>query len=177
MTRRPATALAVGLIVIVTVAAIVAIRLVAANSKATPAAGQTTQAIDRGTVSAPGPSDPAPSVRDNTSHPPLAATHSPLAHPHSGSITEQEWHTGANTFSDPRNASGLGPKIAAGQYVRVSCRLHDPSIASANPGGYWYRIASPPWNNQYYAVANTFLNGDPWNGPYTHPTDLSVPTC
>jgi hypothetical protein len=69
----------------------------------------------------------------------------------------------------------MGPKIAAGAYVLVSCKLYDPSIASANPGGYWYRIASSPWKNLYYAVANTFLNGDPWGGPYTHPTDFSVP--
>ena len=71
----------------------------------------------------------------------------------------------------------MGPKIAPGAYVLVSCKLYDPSIVSANPGGYWYRIANSPWDNQYYAVANTFLNGDPWGGPYTHPTDLSVPNC
>jgi hypothetical protein len=46
-----------------------------------------------------------------------------------------------------------------------------------NPDGYWYRIASPPWNDRYYAPANTFMNGDPWNGPYTHNTDLKVPNC
>ena len=91
--------------------------------------------------------------------------------------TEQEWHTGANTFTDPNNASGMGQKIAPGQYVQVTCKLFDPSIGSASPGGYWYLIASSPWDNQYYAVANTFLNGDPWGGPYTHPTDLSVPNC
>jgi hypothetical protein len=30
------------------------------------------------------------------------------------------------------------------------------------------RITSP---------ANTFMNGDPWNGPYTHNTDFAVPDC
>ena len=96
---------------------------------------------------------------------------------HSAPHTEREWHTGAGTFSDPHSASGPGSKIAPGQYVLVSCKLYDPSIASIKPGGYWYRIASKPWNNKYYAAANTFLNGDPWGGPYTHPTDLDVPNC
>ena len=111
--------------------------------------------------SAPAPSSPAPA-------PSSAAP---------ATYTEQEWHTGANTFTDPNNASGMGTKIAPGQYVQVTCKLYDPSIGSASPGGYWYLIASSPWDNQYYAVANTFLNGDPWGGPYTHPTDLSVPDC
>jgi hypothetical protein len=99
------------------------------------------------------------------------------AHQGSGSRTEQEANTGANTFSDPHNASGKGPEITPGKHVFVSCKLNDPSIASVNPGGYWYRIASAPWNNHYYAAANTFLNGDPWGGPYTHPTDLGVNNC
>ncbi|MEW2255313.1 hypothetical protein [Streptomyces sp. NPDC047869] len=45
------------------------------------------------------------------------------------------------------------------------------------PGGYWYRIASPPWSDTYYAVANTFLNGDPPEGPYSHDVDEKVPDC
>lgn len=91
---------------------------------------------------------------------------------------EQEGHYGANTFTDPYNASGMGPnKIPAGAWVQVSCKVYAPAIQSANPDGYWYRIASSPWNNAYYAVANTFMNGDPWNGPYTHNTDWNVPNC
>lgn len=82
-----------------------------------------------------------------------------------------------NTFTNYHNASGMGPQIAAGQWVEVSCRVYDPTIASVNPDGYWYRIASPPWNNAYYAPANTFMNGDPYGGPYTHNTDFSVPLC
>jgi lysophospholipase L1-like esterase len=82
-----------------------------------------------------------------------------------------------NTFTNYHNASGMGPQIAAGQWVEVSCRVYDPTIASVNPDGYWYRIASSPWNNAYYAPANTFMNGDPYGGPYTHNTDFSVPLC
>jgi GDSL-like Lipase/Acylhydrolase family len=82
-----------------------------------------------------------------------------------------------NTFTNYHNASGMGPPIAAGQWVEVSCRVYDPTIASVNPDGYWYRIASSPWNNAYYSPANTFMNGDPYGGPYTHNTDFSVPVC
>jgi hypothetical protein len=82
-----------------------------------------------------------------------------------------------NTFTDYHNASGMGPAIAAGQWVQVSCKVYDPTIASVNPDGYWYRIASAPWNNAYYSPANTFMNGDPYGGPYTHNTDYSVPNC
>jgi hypothetical protein len=82
-----------------------------------------------------------------------------------------------NTFANYHNASGMGPAIAAGQWVQVSCRVYDPTIASVNPDGYWYRIASSPWNNAYYAPANTFMNGDPYGGPYTHNTDFSVAVC
>lgn len=82
-----------------------------------------------------------------------------------------------NTFLNPHNASGMGPAIAAGQWVQVSCKLYDPYIQSVNPDGYWYRIASSPWNNSYYSPANTFMNGDPYGGPYTHNTDFAVPNC
>jgi hypothetical protein len=82
-----------------------------------------------------------------------------------------------NTFTNYHNASGLGPAIAAGQTVEVSCKVYDPTIVSVNPDGYWYRIASSPWNNAYYSPANTFYNGDPVGGPYSHNTDFAVPNC
>lgn len=82
-----------------------------------------------------------------------------------------------NTFTNYHNASGMGPAIAAGQWVQVSCKVYDPTIASVNPDGYWYRIASSPWNSAYYSPANTFMNGDPYGGPYTHNTDFAVPNC
>jgi surface antigen len=91
--------------------------------------------------------------------------------------TELEGHNGTNTFSDPTTATGQGAFIGAGQQVQVACKVYAPQIASVNPDGFWYRIASSPWNGGYYAPANTFMNGDPWTGPYTHNTDFSVPTC
>jgi hypothetical protein len=82
-----------------------------------------------------------------------------------------------NSFTNYHNASGMGPAISAGQWVQVSCKVYDPTIQSVNPDGYWYRIASAPWNNAYYSPANTFMNGDPYGGPYTHNTDFAVPDC
>ena len=129
-----------------------------------------------------GPARPAP-VDDALPTPtpapapaPPAPTPAPAGPPPSWS--EQQGSLGANTFTNPYNASGLGPRIAASQWVQVSCKVYAPQIASANPDGYWYRIASGPWNNQYYAVANTFWNGDiPGQKPYTHNTDWAVANC
>ncbi len=72
----------------------------------------------------------------------------------------------------------MGVKIQPYQWVAVSCKVYAPQIVSANPDGYWYRIASPPWSNVFYAVANTFWNGDiPGQKPYVHNTDFAVPEC
>lgn len=129
------------------------------------------------TVSTTPPQAPPATPTSAASTPAPAQTTPAAAPPSPTTYAEQEWHTGANTFTDPHNASGMGIKIAPGQWVQVTCKLYDPTIVSSNPDGYWYKIASSPWNNQYWACANTFLNGDPWGGPYTHPTDLSVPDC
>lgn len=83
-----------------------------------------------------------------------------------------------NTFLNPYNASGMGARIGPYQWVEVHCKVHAPQIVSANPDGYWYRIASAPWNGSYYSPANTFWNGDvPGRTPYTHNTDFSIPDC
>jgi hypothetical protein len=97
--------------------------------------------------------------------------------PSATTYSEQEGHHGVNTFTDYDNASGPGPFISPLSTVQVSCKVYDPTIASVNPDGYWYRIASSPWSNEYYAPANTFFNGDPIDGPYTHNTDFAVPDC
>jgi len=97
--------------------------------------------------------------------------------PPSSLYPEQEGSRGANSFSNYHNASGFGAFVNAAQWVNVSCKVYDPFIDTVNPDGYWYRLADSPWNNQYYAAANTFMNGDPWGGPFTHNTDFNVPDC
>lgn len=153
--------------------------------------GQWVSCSDRGGIGAgsgPPPADPAPVAGGEGS-----ATTAPGGTPTGPSSgggtvatpppaprtwTQQQGSLGANTFTNPYNASGMGAKIPAMAYVQVSCKVYAPQIVSANPDGYWYRIASAPWNNQYYAVANTFWNGDiPGQKPYTHNTDWAVPNC
>jgi lysophospholipase L1-like esterase len=128
---------------------------------------QTLPAGTPGAPPAPGGSTGSPSPGGNPPPPPPPANH----------LEQETPNHPVNTFTNYHNASGMGPPIAAGQWVEVSCRVYDPTIASVNPDGYWYRIASSPWNNAYYAPANTFMNGDPYGGPYTHNTDFSVPVC
>lgn len=102
----------------------------------------------------------------------------PTPAPAARTWSEQQGSLGANTFTNPYNASGMGVKIQPYQWVAVSCKVYAPQIVSANPDGYWYRIASAPWSNAYYAVANTFWNGDiPGQKPYVHNTDFAVPDC
>jgi cutinase len=137
--------------------------------EALPAAAPETVTVPAPTsgATAPTPTSPAPSPPSEGGSPPPPANH----------LEQETPNHPVNTFTNYHNASGMGPQIAAGQWVEVSCRVYDPTIASVNPDGYWYRIASAPWNNAYYAPANTFMNGDPYGGPYTHNTDFSVPLC
>ena len=91
-------------------------------------------------------------------------------------VQETVWSPiGVKTFSDYRQALGLGEPLREGQTVNVSCRVSQAFIGSAQGG--WYRIASPPWNDHYWAPANTFLNGDPVNGPFNRLYDSQVPAC
>ena len=145
------------------------------------------QTLPVGTTGAPPPAAPASSGGGPTSQPPTTTpspspTPSPPSPPSpppppSNHLEQETPNHPVNTFTNYHNASGMGPAIPAGQWVEVSCRVYDPTIASVNPDGWWYRIASSPWNNAYYSPANTFMNGDPYGGPYTHNTDFSVPVC
>jgi hypothetical protein len=91
---------------------------------------------------------------------------------------EQSGYRGSPTLKDPCNGTLLGVKIAPMTYVSVTCRFYAPEVPTANPDGWWYLIENKPWNSNYYAVSNTFWNGDiPGHLPYTHNTDFSVPVC
>jgi hypothetical protein len=126
---------------------------------------------------APGPT-PTPTQTPTPTPTPIPGPPPPPPPPPPQTWSEQETpNHPVNTFTNYHNASGLGPAIASGQWVQVSCKVYDPTIASVNPDGYWYRIASSPWSNSYYSPANTFMNGDPYGGPYTHNTDFAVPDC
>ncbi|MFD4738448.1 hypothetical protein ACFWNR_06935 [Streptomyces virginiae] len=124
---------------------------------------------------APPTDRPTPTATRSTS--PSATSPPPPPEPQT-TWEERSGSHGSPTFTDPHGASGEGPRIPAMTTVTVSCRVYAPEIDSANPDGWWYRIASSPWDNAYYAVSNTFWNGDePGRTPYTHHTDWSVPVC
>ncbi|MFI1645529.1 hypothetical protein ACH4XT_01075 [Streptomyces avidinii] len=128
----------------------------------------------------PSPTPPSPP----TSKPPGPAASTPIAPPPAATpphakrtVSEQSGSHGSPTFLTPRNASGPGERIPAHTWVEAECRVYEPGIKTANPGGWWYRIATSPWSGRYYAVANTFMNGDaPGQQPPTD-TDWSIPIC
>lgn len=130
-----------------------------------------------GAAGSPGPSGGGSTSGGSGGSPPSPSPPPSPPPPPANHLEQETPNHPVNTFTNYHNASGMGPAIAAGQWVEVSCRVYDPTIASVNPDGYWYRIASSPWNNGYYSPANTFMNGDPYGGPYTHNTDFSVPVC
>jgi hypothetical protein len=94
---------------------------------------------------------------------------------------EREGHIGEKwTYTNPFNPADTGPSVQPLQKVRVSCKVYAPSFGSVSPDGYWYRLASLPYDNRDYGIANTFLNGDPVvgtsNGKQTN-VDRNVPNC
>jgi hypothetical protein len=91
--------------------------------------------------------------------------------------TEQQGSLGAHTFNDPHSPSVTGLSVKPFEKVEVSCKVLSPVFLSLKPDGYWYRLASTPWNNKWYVAANTFLNGDTPGGPTEHNTDFKVPDC
>ncbi len=66
------------------------------------------------------------------------------------------------TFTNYHNAGGtVGQKVPAGSTVQVTCRVYDATVLSASPGGWWYRIHTAPWSDQFYGLANVF-QGSPY---------------
>lgn len=90
---------------------------------------------------------------------------------------EQAGTGGAAAFRNPLAFAGKGQRLAALQPVAVVCRFFQPDAPPSVAPGWWYLIASPPWSRQYYAPANSFLNGDPPQGPYLANVDSGVPVC
>jgi hypothetical protein len=82
------------------------------------------------------------------------------------------------TFRNPLLFGGPGPAVQPGKTVEVACRFFQPNAPpSVKHDGWWYLIASQPWNRHYYTVANSYLNGDPPEGPYITNVDNGVPEC
>jgi len=83
-----------------------------------------------------------------------------------------------HTWTNYSNAGGAeGATIPTHESVQVSCVIQGFKVADGNTN--WYRIASSPWNNTYYASADAFYNNGATSGsldgtPYVDP---KVPTC
>lgn len=83
-----------------------------------------------------------------------------------------------HTWTDYTNAGGTqGPSVPANTTVQVTCALSGFRVADGNT--WWYRIASSPWNNAYYASADAFYNNGETSGSLlgTPFVDPSVPGC
>ena len=94
-------------------------------------------------------------------------------------FAEQQGNLGTDTYSNPLGGAADGPPVGPLQRVEVSCKVYAVPFPSALPDGYFYRLEGAPWFGRYYAVANSFLNGDPVSGRSGAPTntDPAVPDC
>ena len=84
----------------------------------------------------------------------------------------------ANTWTNYTNAGGTqGPTIPAFSAVDIACKVSGFRVADGNT--WWYRIASPPWNGQYYVSADAFYNNGQTSGSLvgTPFVDPSVASC
>jgi len=205
--RRPAPASVAGLLALAVVLPVMACShgtdagqaAAAAPSAARASAIRTTQepapASPAATASRPPTSKPsrpapgtatassasaAPTVKDSvpaSDSPSPSASRSTAMAPATTYPEEAYNRHGVPTFENYSSVSGPGPDLGFTQVVQVSCKVYDPSIPSVSPDGYWYRIASAPWDNRYYAAANTFLNGLLPSNPNTNYYDPRVPNC
>lgn len=83
-----------------------------------------------------------------------------------------------HTWTNYTNAGGTqGNSIAAYTTVQVSCKVQGFAVADGDT--WWYRIASSPWNNAFYASADAFYNDGRTSGSLagTPFYDPQVPNC
>jgi hypothetical protein len=83
-----------------------------------------------------------------------------------------------HTWTDCSNAGGNeGPSIPNTTTIQVACRVTGFAVEDGNT--WWYRIASSPWNDSYYASADAFYNDGAVSGSLkgTPFVDLNVPSC
>lgn len=83
-----------------------------------------------------------------------------------------------STWTDYSDAGGIrGATIVTGQSVQVTCVVQGFRVADGNTN--WYRIASSPWSNAYYASADAFYNDGATTGSLigTPFVDPKVPAC
>ena len=83
-----------------------------------------------------------------------------------------------HTWTDYSDAGGTeGASIPSFDTVQIACKVTGFKVADGNT--WWYRIASSPWNDAYYASADAFYNNGQTSGPLkgTPFVDPRVPNC
>lgn len=83
-----------------------------------------------------------------------------------------------HTWSDYADAGGgEGSEIPSNDTVQVACKVSGFTVADGNT--WWYRIASAPWNGDYYGSADAFYNDGATSGSLlgTPFVDPNVPSC
>jgi hypothetical protein len=83
-----------------------------------------------------------------------------------------------HTWTNYANAGGTeGPSIGSNATVAIACRVQGFAVSDGNV--WWYRIASSPWSNSYYASADAFYNNGATSGSLSGTPffDPNVPIC
>jgi hypothetical protein len=119
-----------------------------------------------------GPHGPTPSPTPTpTAAPSPIPTPAPTTHAETvGGLT--------HTWTDYANAAGSeGQPISPYQTVQITCKVTGFQVADGNT--WWYRIASAPWSDGFYASADAFYNNGQTSGPLhgTPFVDAGVPNC
>jgi hypothetical protein len=85
--------------------------------------------------------------------------------------------TPAHTWADPVQLTGAGTPLGPRQSVQVLCRVRGYVVQDGDP--WWYRLASTPWNGNYYATSDAFYNNGATSGPVDNGVvvDEQVPVC
>jgi surface antigen len=113
--------------------------------------------------------------------PPLSAPHAsepPTTAPPIATTFAETTGGSAHTWTDYRSAGGVeGVQLPANYTVAVTCRVVGFQVEDGD--AWWYRIASSPWNDRYYATADAFYNDGSTAGPLigTPLFDPNVPLC
>jgi surface antigen len=138
-----------------------------------PAPPRSTPAPDATPTQGPAPQSSSPPPPSSSPPPPSPPPPSPSPQTFSettGGVT--------HTWTNYGNAGGTeGQSIASNQTVQISCKVQGFQVADGDT--WWYRIASTPWSNTYYASADAFYNNGETSGtlagtPYV---DNNVPNC
>jgi CHAP domain len=131
-----------------------------------------------GQAPAPTPA-PAPAPTPTTTTPTTTTTSTTTPTPTPAPTYHNETVGGvAHTWTNYSNAGGNeGPSIASNETVQIACKVTGFKVADGNT--WWYRIASSPWDSNYYVSADAFYNDGATSGSLigTPFVDPAVPNC